>query len=86
MSDESQGRGGDVLLGFLAGAALGAALALLFAPRSGQETRERLRRGLDEAASGGKDRAVRLRDTLRRAANDVERAWRDGGTHDAGQS
>jgi len=31
------------LAGLLAGAAIGGVLALLFAPRSGQETRERLR-------------------------------------------
>src|SRR5213594_1442937 len=41
MSDNS---GGDKFLYFLAGAGIGAAFALLFAPKSGRETRELLTR------------------------------------------
>jgi gas vesicle protein len=36
--------GGDKILFFMAGAGIGAALALLFAPKSGRETREMLAR------------------------------------------
>jgi gas vesicle protein len=36
--------GGDKFLFFMAGAGIGAALALLFAPKSGRETREMLAR------------------------------------------
>jgi gas vesicle protein len=43
--------GGDKFLFFLAGAGVGAVLALLFAPKSGRETRELLAR----TASDGRD-------------------------------
>ncbi|MBL7946181.1 MAG: YtxH domain-containing protein [Flavobacteriales bacterium] len=50
------------ILGFLAGAAVGATLGVLFAPRSGKETRERLVRraqdakdDLDELIDKGRD-------------------------------
>ncbi|MBK6541441.1 MAG: YtxH domain-containing protein [Flavobacteriales bacterium] len=37
------------VLGFLAGAAIGATLGILFAPRSGKETRDRMARGAADA-------------------------------------
>lgn len=42
MSDEKS-QVGNVLVAFLAGAAIGGGIALLTAPRSGRETREQLR-------------------------------------------
>ena len=45
------GSGGDKFLYFLAGAGIGAVLALLFAPKSGRETREIIAR----TASEGRD-------------------------------
>lgn len=47
----SESKGGDKLLYFVAGAGIGAALALLFAPKSGRETRELIAR----TASEGRD-------------------------------
>jgi gas vesicle protein len=40
MSDERNGSGGSLLLAFLVGAAAGAVVALLTAPKSGREMRE----------------------------------------------
>jgi gas vesicle protein len=55
MSQQNQGIGsGTVLLAFVAGAAVGAAVALLFAPASGTETRAFVNRRAREA----RDRAV----------------------------
>jgi gas vesicle protein len=51
--DEGAGAG-SVLLGFLLGALSGAAIALLYAPRSGRETREYL----GEKAREGRERAA----------------------------
>jgi gas vesicle protein len=62
---------GSVLLAFIAGAVTGAAVALLFAPASGDETREylgeRAREGRERAAQAarqGRDLLNRQRDTI----------------------
>ena len=44
-----EGNGGDKLLYFIAGAGIGAVLGLLFAPKSGRETRELLARTANES-------------------------------------
>lgn len=53
---------GSVLGGFLAGALLGGAIALLFAPRSGEETRGMIRNYVDDEVDMIKDRAASARD------------------------
>ena len=54
MSDD-RGSGSGVLLSFLLGGITGAALALLYAPRTGRETREMLNEKLREGAERGRD-------------------------------
>ncbi len=82
---------GGVLFAFAAGAAVGAAVALLFAPAKGEETREylsqRAKEGRDraaEAARQGRDMVNRGRDTLTtafdRARDQFQAATREGGS------
>ena len=66
---------GSVLVAFVAGAAVGAAVALLFAPATGEETREylgqRAREGRDRAA----DAARQGRDILNRQRDNITSAF-----------
>ena len=71
--DEGAGAG-TVLLAFLVGAVAGAALALLYAPATGKETREFLgekaregREKAGEVAARGKEAFQQGRDTLNEA-------------------
>ena len=63
MASDDRGSG---LVFFLAGAALGALAGILFAPKSGRETREEIRRYADEHG----------RDALERAEKELEKARR----------
>ena len=71
MSTNDGAGAGNVLLAFLVGAVAGAAVALLYAPATGRETREFLgekaREGRDraaEAAARGREAVNRSRDTV----------------------
>jgi gas vesicle protein len=66
MSRDDGAGAGSVLLAFLLGAVSGAAVALLYAPASGRETREYL----GEKAREGRDRANVLAEKSRQAIND----------------
>jgi gas vesicle protein len=70
---------------FLAGAAIGAAIALLYAPQSGEETREylgkRARQGRDKLAGAGQDLADKGRDLFdkgRRVAGEAAELFERG--------
>ena len=63
------GSSGGVLVGFVLGAITGAAVALLFAPASGEETR----RKLAEKAKEGRDRA----EAMARDGREFVRSQRD---------
>jgi len=71
MSEERGYSGSAIALGFILGGALGASLALLFAPESGRRTRERLR----DLAADVRDKTIDLSEDLRDRAEDaVERS------------
>ena len=55
--------GKDALASFLLGVGVGVGLGLLFAPKSGEETRELLRGKADEGKEYLKRRSYELRDT-----------------------
>lgn len=57
MSDERDASAGTVLLSFLAGAAVGAGVALLLAPKTGEEMREKIAELADDAVDSIKDHA-----------------------------
>ena len=76
---------GGVLMAFLAGAAVGAAAALLFAPATGEQTREylgqRAREGRDRAnemARQGREMLNRQRDALNTAFERAREQQRSG--------
>ena len=77
MSEERGSGPAGVVLSFMVGALTGAALAILFAPRSGRETRELLGERLREGAERGrelKDRVVaKSREFVDDAGEFVER-------------
>ncbi len=71
MAEYEGSSSGAVLLGFLSGAALGAVMAILFAPRTGEESREILR-GYARRAEDG------LRDLVGEAGEKLEGAVEEG--------
>jgi len=90
MREESYSETTDMLVPFLLGAATGAALALLYAPHSGRETREILRDGIARGAERTrelKDRMMeRGREVLDQASEAAERGReRIGAAIDAGK-
>ena len=77
MSQDDGANASGIILAFLMGGLAGAALAILYAPRSGKETRDLLGERLREGADRGrelKDRAsVKGRELLEDATDYVER-------------
>jgi gas vesicle protein len=63
MSDDRDGGASGIILSFLVGGLTGAAVAILFAPRSGRETREILGERVREGAE--RSREIRDRATER---------------------
>jgi gas vesicle protein len=67
MSEERGESGLGFAVGFILGGALGAGLALLFAPEPGRQTRERLR----DVAADVRDKTMAVSDELRDKAEAV---------------
>jgi len=90
MREESYSETSDMLVPFLLGAATGAALALLYAPQSGRETREILREGFARGAERTREMKDRVmekgREVLDQASDYAERGReRIGAAIDAGR-
>jgi gas vesicle protein len=73
MSNEDRSGASGVILSFLVGALSGAALAVLFAPRSGRETRDLLGEKLRETGEHGRKVGERAIERGREAADDAAR-------------
>jgi gas vesicle protein len=92
MANQSGVGAGGVMLAFIAGAVAGAAVALLFAPASGEETREylneRAREGRDraaEAARQGRELLNRQRETISSAIERGREAYQSARVPEGGQ-
>ncbi len=68
--DENDSASG--LSAFLLGAAIGAGLALIFAPQTGAETRLSLKRGAQKAGEATKRAGEKVSDALAQAKSDLE--------------
>jgi gas vesicle protein len=75
--DEGVGAGG-VLLAFLVGAVAGAAVALLYAPAAGEETREYLGKKAREGRERANDVAARGRDIVNQGRETLATAIEKG--------
>lgn len=74
MSDERGVGAGTVLLSFLAGAAIGAGAALLLAPKTGEEMREKIAELADDAVESIKDQARQAQQKIVNAYEDSKEA------------
>lgn len=76
MANQQQGSGaGSVLVAFVIGAAVGAAVALLYAPASGRETRELVNRRAREARERASEAARQGREELNRQREHLTTAF-----------
>jgi gas vesicle protein len=89
MARDEGAAGGNILLAFVLGAISGAAVALLYAPASGRETREYLgekaREGRDranEAAEKGRQAVADGRETLAHAIERGREAYQQARTRE----
>lgn len=74
MSSDNQSGSGNVMLAFMVGAITGAAVALLFAPASGDETREYLGQKARESRDRAREAAEQSREFYERNRESVSTA------------
>jgi gas vesicle protein len=73
MSENNQGNASGILMAAMVGAAVGAGVALLFAPRSGKETRDWLSQRTGELKDRTANAFEQGKESIRRAAKDISR-------------
>jgi gas vesicle protein len=78
MYNENQTGGGSVMLAFMIGALTGAAVALLFAPASGEETREYLGQKARESRARARDAVEQGREVYQRQRDNLASAVERG--------
>lgn len=72
MSDRHHGSFGGVTAAFLLGGAVGAVVALLYAPRSGEETREEIRNAYERSRSRLGDLQTDVADRIARLVDEIQ--------------
>lgn len=78
MADDNNGvNASSVFLSFLAGAAVGAGLALLVAPKTGKELREKISGLTDDAVSKIKDYASEAQSKITATIEDGKELYKD---------
>jgi gas vesicle protein len=75
MANQQGSGGAGLVFAFLAGAAVGAAVALLVAPATGEDTRERLGQRVREGRDRAADAARQGRELLNRQREQVSTAF-----------
>jgi gas vesicle protein len=78
MSRDEGAGAGSILLAFILGAVSGAAVALLYAPQSGRETRDYLGDRATEARARAADAAAKGRDVLNQGRETIATAIERG--------
>ncbi|GAC1447451.1 MAG: YtxH domain-containing protein [Desulfuromonadaceae bacterium] len=75
MSDKCEVSAGTVFVSFVAGAAIGAGLALLYAPKSGREMRESILDLTEDAVDKIKEYAKEAQEKIKNAVEDGKEAF-----------
>ncbi|MGH9866753.1 MAG: YtxH domain-containing protein [Candidatus Polarisedimenticolia bacterium] len=76
-ADVQYGNGGHAFFTFLTGALLGVGLGMLFAPKTGKDTR----RQLAEMARNAQEKATDMSKRMKRRAEDMKRRAEEGVSH-----